>query len=264
MGAVGGVLEGRVALVTAGSRGIGRAIVEGFLDAGASVAFTGRSPEKGQRARGELEGRGASQFIQADSRDQQAVEAAVRATVATFGRLDILVNNAGGSDGFALVADLTDEAWSKAMDLNINTAFWATRAALPHLVSGGQGRVINISSVDGKLGNKSTIAHYSTGKHALNGFTKVVAAEYGRSGVTSNAICPGAIETDMMQEAGPGFAAENGITYDEVKSMYASASAIGRLNTVEEVAAMATLLASPVGGGISGALLNVDGGTVPY
>jgi 3-hydroxybutyrate dehydrogenase len=261
---VGGVLEGRVALVTAGSRGIGRAIVEGFLDAGASVAFTGRSDDKGRRALDELAGRGRSHFIRADSREQPAVEGAVRSTVSEFGRLDILVNNAGGSDGFALVADLTDEAWSNAMDLNINTAFWATRAALPHLVSSGQGRVINISSVDGKLGNKPAIAHYSTGKHALNGFTKVVAAEYGRDGVTSNAICPGAIETDLMQEAGPGFAAENGTTYEAVKAMYASAAAIGRLNTVDEVAAMATLLASPVGGGITGALLNVDGGTVPY
>jgi 3-hydroxybutyrate dehydrogenase len=150
------------------------------------------------------------------------------------------------------------------MDLNVNTAFWATRAALPHLVSSGQGRVINISSVEGKQGNKSVLSHYITGKHALNGFTKAVAREYGPEGVTSNAICPGAMETDRMREGGQSFAAENGITYEDLLGTYSAATSIGRLNTVEEVAAMAVLLASPVGGGITGALLNVDGGTVPY
>jgi 3-hydroxybutyrate dehydrogenase/3-oxoacyl-[acyl-carrier protein] reductase len=108
------------------------------------------------------------------------------------------------------------------------------------------------------------ISHYITNKHAINGFTKATAFEYGTQGITCNAICPGAIETDIMREAGAAVARQSGITYEEFLAGYAADAAIKRLHTVEEVAAMATLLASPVGGGITGALINVDGGTAPH
>jgi 3-hydroxybutyrate dehydrogenase len=150
------------------------------------------------------------------------------------------------------------------MDMNLNSVFWATRAALRHMLPQHYGRIINISSVEGKMGNKATVSHYITGKHALNGFTKATAFEYGTEGITCNAICPGAVETDLMQDVGPSFAEQNGISYEEYKQAYTKDAAIRRLNTVEEVAAMAVLLASDVGGGITGALLNVDGGTAPY
>ena len=107
-------------------------------------------------------------------------------------------------------------------------------------------------------------AHYITNKHAINGFTKAVAFEYGTKGITSNAICPGAIETALMMEVGPKYAEGLGMTYDEYKGEYAKESMINRLNSVEEVAAMAVLLASDAGAGITGALLNVDGGTAPW
>ncbi len=129
------------------------------------------------------------------------------------------------------------------------------------MLEGGWGRIINISSVEGKQGNKPAVSHYITNKHAINGFTKAVAHEYGTFGITCNAICPGAIETDMMKEAGPGAAEQAGITYEQFLDNYAQESSIKRLNTVEEVAAMATLLASAAGGGITGSLINVDGGT---
>jgi 3-hydroxybutyrate dehydrogenase len=103
-----------------------------------------------------------------------------------------------------------------------------------------------------------------TAKHALNGFTKAVAFEYGRQGVTCNAICVGAVETDLMRQAGSEAAETAGMTYEQYKDRYAAAAATGRLTTVEEVAAMARLLASAEGAGISGAILNVDGGTCPY
>ena len=192
------------------------------------------------------------------------MEAVVHAAVDQFGRLDVLVNNAGGSDGFALIHELSDEAWDKAMDLNVNSAFWATRAAVPHMLERGFGRIINMSSVESKMGNKATVSHYITSKHALNGLTKATAFEYGTHGITCNALCPGAVETDLMREVGPSFAEQNGLTYEQYKEDYAKDAAIRRLNTVEEVAAMAVLLASDLGGGITGALLNVDGGTAPY
>ena len=126
------------------------------------------------------------------------------------------------------------------------------------------GRIVNISSVEGKQANKPAVSHYITNKHAINGLTKAIAHEYGPLGITCNAICPGAVETDLMKDAGPVVAEQAGITYEQFLDNYAQESAIKRLNTVEEVAAMATLLAGEVGGGITGALLNVDGGTAQW
>jgi 3-hydroxybutyrate dehydrogenase/3-oxoacyl-[acyl-carrier protein] reductase len=132
------------------------------------------------------------------------------------------------------------------------------------MVEHGWGRVINISSVEGKVGSKPAISHYVTNKHGINGFTKAVANEYATQGITSNAILPGAIETDMMKEAGPGAAAASGITYEQFLDVFAQEAMIKRLNTVEEVAAVALLLVSTAGAGITGSLINVDGGTSPY
>ncbi|NYG59552.1 3-hydroxybutyrate dehydrogenase/3-oxoacyl-[acyl-carrier protein] reductase [Nocardioides daedukensis] len=259
-----GTLDGKVALVTAGTRGIGRGIAEALLAQGASVVMTGRSPEKGAKALAEIGLTDRTAFLAGDARDKDEVAGWVAGAVERFGRLDILVNNAGGSDGFALVHELSDEAWDNAFTFIVDSAFWATRAALPVMLEQGSGRVVNISSVEGKMGNKAAVSHYISAKHAMNGFTKAVAFEYGQQGITSNAICPGAIETDLMVEVGPSFAAETGVTYEEYKADYAKDAAIGRLNTVEEVGAMAVLLAGPAGGGITGALLNVDGGTSPF
>ncbi|GAA1916036.1 SDR family NAD(P)-dependent oxidoreductase [Nocardioides marmoribigeumensis] len=257
-------LEGKVAVVTGGTRGIGRGVTEAFLAEGATVVMAGRSEEKGKQALEELDAGDRAAFRSCDVRSREGVKALIDSTVEEFGRIDILVNNAGGSDGFAPIHELADEAWDKAMDLNVNSAFWATRAAVAHMLPQSFGRIINMSSVESKLGNKASVSHYITSKHALNGLTKATAFEYGTNGITCNALCPGAIETDLMTEVGPGYAAENGMTYEEYKNVYAAESAIKRLNTVEEVGAMAVLLASDVGGGITGALINIDGGTAPY
>jgi len=203
-------------------------------------------------------------FVQCDVRRQADVNNLVDQAAERYGSVDILVNNAGGSDGFALVHEMSDEAWLNALDWNLNAVFWGTRRALRYMLERGWGRIINISSVEGKQANKPTVSHYITNKHAINGLTKAVAFEYGPKGITCNAICPGAIETDTMRELGPQAAAGAGITYQQFMDNYAQESAIKRLNTVREVAAMASLLASDVGGGITGALINVDGGTAQW
>lgn len=261
---MGNSLRGRVALVTGGSRGIGRGIAEAFLAEGASVMMSGRSHDKGKQALAEIAGGERADFMACDARDRDQVNALVDHTIARFGKLDILVNNAGGSDGFALVHLMTDEAWDNALNLGLNTTFWATRRALASMVANGWGRVINITSVEGKVGNKSAVSHYTANKAGMHGFTKAVAAEYGAMGITSNAICPGAIETDMMKDAGRGAAESLGITYEQFLDSYAQESMIKRLNTVAEVAAVAMLLVSDAGAGITGGLINVDGGTSPY
>jgi 3-hydroxybutyrate dehydrogenase/3-oxoacyl-[acyl-carrier protein] reductase len=255
-------LQGRVAAITGGTRGIGRGIAEAFLAEGARVAISGRSPEKGAQALAEMGAGDRAIFVAGDVQQKGSVEALVDAAVARFGRLDIMVNNAGGSGGFALIGDMTDEAWDEALEWCLNSTFRGTRRALQVMAPQGSGRIINISSVEGRHANKAAVGHYITNKHAINGLTRAVAFEYGPMGITCNAICPGAIETDIMKEAGPAAAAASGMTYEQFLDMYAKESAIKRLNTVEEVAAMAVLLASDVGGGITGAILDVHGGTL--
>jgi len=257
-------LDKRVAVITGGTRGIGRGIAEAFAAEGAAVVLSGRSPDKGQQALDEMGLGDRAMFVQCDVRRQADINNLVDQAAQRYGSVGILVNNAGGSDGFALVHEMSDEAWLNALEWNLNAVFWGTRRALRYMLERGWGRIINISSVEGKQANKPTVSHYITNKHAINGLTKAVAFEYGPRGITCNAICPGAIETDTMRELGPQAAAGAGITYQQFMDNYAQESAIKRLNTVKEVAAMASLLASEVGGGITGALINVDGGTAQW
>jgi 3-hydroxybutyrate dehydrogenase len=143
----------------------------------------------------------------------------------------------------------------------LNATFWGTRRVLPAMIERGWGRIINISSVEGKLVNKGSIAHYIVNKHAINALTKAVAFENGPLGITANAILPGAVETDLMTITGAQAAESMGMTYAEYIDSYAQEAAIKRINTVEEIAAVAVLLASELGGGITGAEMDVHGGT---
>ena len=256
-----GLLDGKVALVTGGTRGIGRGIAEGFLAAGASVVVNGRSTDKGKQALAEMGAGDKAHFVSADVSVREDCEALVDATIERYGAIHILVNNAGGADNFAPVHQLTDESMNFGWTMNVMSTFWCCRRALPHMIDQHWGRIINVSSIEGKIA-KPAIAPYVVAKHALNGLTKTIAVENATVGITSNALCPGAIETDMMKAGGPGAAAAAGITYEQFLESFANDSLIKRLNTVEEVAAMATLLASDAGGGITGQCINVCGGSV--
>jgi len=258
-----GILEGRVACITGGTRGIGFAIAKSLLAEGASVVVSGRSAEKGKQALAELDGGDRAHFVTCDVKQRDDCEALVDATVEHYGRIDILVANAGGATGHKPVAELTDEAFDDALRWNLWHTFWTMRRALKYMLPQRHGRIISISSVEGKVG-KPGLAHYVTVKHAINGLTKSAAREVGTEGITVNAICPGAIETDVMIAEGPGAAESIGITYPELVDMFAQESAIKRLNEVEDVAAVALLLASDAGAGITGSMISVDGGTSPY
>lgn len=258
------LLKDKVAVITGGTRGIGRGIAEAFLANGAKVMVNSRTEAKGAQALAEMNAGDRAAFMAGDVKQQKNVEALIDATVARFGHLDILVNNAGGSSGFALVGELSDEAWQEALNWNLNAMFYGSRRALKHMAAQQSGRIITISSVEGKQASKAAVSHYITNKHAMHGLTKAIAYEYGPQGITSNAICPGAIETDLMREAGPAAAQTMGITYERFLQNYADESMIKRLNKVEEVAAVAVLLASDAGAGITGGLINVDGGTAAW
>ncbi len=191
-------------MITGGTRGIGRGIAESFAAQGAAVVLGGRSAEKGEQALDEMGIGDRATFVPCDVRRREDVENLIDQAVKRYGSADIMVNNAGGSDSFALVHEMTDEAWQNALDFNLNAVFWGTRRALRYMLERGWGRIINISSVEGKQGNKPAVSHYITNKHAINGLTKAVATEYGTMGITCNAICPGAIETDTMKELPAG------------------------------------------------------------
>ncbi|WP_328505208.1 SDR family NAD(P)-dependent oxidoreductase [Streptomyces sp. NBC_00391] len=259
-----GSLDGRVAVITGSTRSIGRAIAEAFLADGATVVLSGRSEIKGKQALEELQAGDKAVFHTCDSSRQSDIEALVDWTVERFGRLDVMVNNVGGTEGFAPVHELSDEAWHKALDLNLNAYFYGTRRALKPMLEGGWGRVINISSVEGKQANKPAISHYITNKHAIHGLTKATAFEYGTMGITCNAICPGAVDTDLMRAAGPAAAEAEGISYEEWLARFAEHAATKKITTVEQIAGVASLLASDAGAGITGTLISVDGGTAQW
>jgi NAD(P)-dependent dehydrogenase (short-subunit alcohol dehydrogenase family) len=258
-----GELDGRVAVVTAGTRSIGRGVAEAFVREGAKVVITGRSAEKGARALAEMNAGDRVHFISADAKVREDCERVIDETVAHFGRIDILVNNAGGASNHAPVVDLTDEAMDDALKFIVWSTFWCTRRALKYMIPQKWGRIMNMSSLEGKVG-KPGVSIYVTGKHAINGFTKSCAHEVGTLGITVNALCPGGIETDMMLEVGPPAAESMGMKYEDLLNWFANESAIKRLSEVEDVASVAVLLASDAGGGITGSLISIDGGTAPY
>lgn len=256
-------LEGRVAAVTGGTAGIGRGIAEAFLAEGAQVALMARNRDKAERVLAELDVGDRAVFIAGDAMVQAEVEGFIDQAVEHFGRLDVLVNNAGGAGDLQPLVDLSDEAFDLAIKWNLYSTFWATRQVLPGMLERGFGRIINISSVEGKIG-KPVFTAYTAAKHAVNGLTKSLAQEVSAQGVTVNAICPGLVITDIVKDNGPATAEAMGLSFDEMVDLFAQESAIKRPNTVEEVAAVAVLLASDAGGGITGATPSVDGGSAPY
>jgi NAD(P)-dependent dehydrogenase (short-subunit alcohol dehydrogenase family) len=256
-------LAGKIAAITGGTAGIGRGIAEAFLAEGAKVALFARNPEKGARVLAELGAGERAIFIAGDVMNQSEIEGFIDQVIAHFGTIDILVNNAGGAGDLQPLVNLSDHAFDEAMKWNLYSTFWATRRALPTMLEKQDGRIINISSIEGKHG-KPVLTAYSAAKHAVNGLTKSLAREVGAQGVTVNAICPGLVITDIIRSNGPATARAMGMELEEMIAMFASEAATKRPTEVEEIAAVAVLLASKAGAGITGALISVDGGTAQY
>jgi 3-hydroxybutyrate dehydrogenase len=174
------------------------------------------------------------------------------------------VLNSGGVKNTAPVFMMSDEEWNLEIDWNLNHVFWGMRKALQHMMPRQTGRIIVTSSVEGKLG-KPGIPGYAATKHAVNGLVKAAAHEVGTQGITVNSILPGIIETDIVRSTGPESAVAMGLgTYDNLIAAFTKESAIKRPNKVEEVAAVAVLMASDRGKNITGCMFPVDGGTMPY
>ncbi len=259
-----GKLDGKVACITGGTRSIGRAMADAFIAEGATVVVNGRDEAKGQQCIAEMGGGDNVAFFAGDASKQATVEGLIDFTIEKFGKLDICCLNSGGVLNTAPVAQMTDEEWTLEVDWNLNHVFWGMRRALQHMIPRESGRIIVTSSVEGKLG-KPGIPGYAATKHAVNGLVKAAAREVGTLGITVNAILPGLIETDIVRTTGPDSAIAMGLDgYDALITMFSSESAIKRPNKVEEVAAVAVLMASDAAKNMTGCMFPVDGGTMPY
>ncbi len=259
-----GKLDGKVACITGGTRSIGRAMADAFLSEGAMVVVNGRDPAKGAACLQEMGAGDRAAFFPGDSSKQVVVEGLVDFTIEKFGRLDICCLNSGGVQATAPVFQMTDEEWELEVDWNLNHVFWGMRRALQHMIPRQSGRIIVTSSVEGKLG-KPGLPGYVATKHAVNGLVKSAAHEVGTLGITVNAILPGIIETDIVRETGPASAQAMGVgSYEALIDLFCSESSIKRPNKVEEVAAVAVLMASDAAKNMTGCLFPVDGGTLPY
>ncbi|MDR7485349.1 MAG: 3-oxoacyl-ACP reductase family protein [Armatimonadota bacterium] len=241
-------LESRVALVTGGSSGLGRATVAALVRAGARVAFTYRSNAAGAQALvGEL---APAEVIalQGDVASDADVARFIGETVARFGRLDILVNNAGITRD-TLVLRMQPADWQDVLDVNLTGAVRCCRHALPHLLASKSGRIINIASIAGIVGPMGQ-ANYAAAKAGLIGLTEALARVLAPEGVTVNAIAPGAIDTGIVAELP-----------EETRRRLVAVIPMGRMGTPEEVAALVVFLASREAAYITGQTIAVDGGT---
>jgi NAD(P)-dependent dehydrogenase (short-subunit alcohol dehydrogenase family) len=259
-------LDGKAAFVTGGGRGIGRAIALGFAREGARVFVVARSASEVASVATEIrEGRGgeSASHSTCDVADPQSVALAFDEARAFFGRgPDILVNNAGIAES-AKFTDTSDELWRRHIAVNLSGTFYCMRAALPAMVERGWGRVINVASIAGKTG-AAYIAAYSASKHGVLGLTRSAALEVATKGVTVNAVCPGYVDTEMTARALGQIEAKTGRSRAEALETIKRMSPQNRLVTAEEVAAVALLLASEEGRGITGQAINVDGGAVLF
>jgi len=258
-------LKNRLALITGGGRGIGRAIAFAFAREGASVAVAARTREQIEKVANEIAKQVGTEAlaVECDVAYSECVELALRGIKEKFGRgPDILVNNAGIVETAPFVK--SDEAmWERQLGVNLGGTFRCTRATLPEMIERGWGRVINIASIAGKTG-APYISAYSASKHAVLGLTRSLALEVAAQGITVNAICPGYVDTEMTSRGIENIVAKTGTSADDALAALKKMSPQNRLITSEEVAALALLLASEEGRGINGQAINVDGGTVLF
>jgi NAD(P)-dependent dehydrogenase (short-subunit alcohol dehydrogenase family) len=254
------MLNGKIALVTGGGRGIGRAIALTFARHGARVAVAARTAEQVEQVAGEI-GADAIALV-CDVSNPESVTRMFADLHERFGDADILVNNAGIAESATLVTT-TDELWHRHLAINLSGTFYCTRAALPAMLKKNWGRVINVASIAAKTG-APYIAAYSASKHGVLGLTRSVAVEVADKGVTVNAICPGYVDTDMVTRGIEKITTRTGRSAAEALETLEKMSPQNRLVTPEEVAAVALLLASDEGRGINGQGINVDGGSVLF
>ena len=254
-------LSGRVAIVTGGGRGIGRAIAIGLAAEGAAVTVSGtaRAPLEATAA-GIVANGGRALALVADVSDETAVARMVADSIGLFGRLDILVNNAGIAGPTALATEAPTDEWERTLAINLTGAFLCAKHAIPHLIAAGGGRIINITSVAGKIGYALRSA-YAASKWGMIGLTRSLALEVGPQNITVNAIAPGSTRGERLTHVIRDRAAVLGRPADEVEQeLFLGQNALRRLVEPEEIAATAVFLASDEARNITGETISVSAG----
>lgn len=252
--------SGQVAVVTGAGHGIGRASAERLAEDGYAVVIAEIDAERAAQTLAAIEEMGAVvTSIATDVADAASVEAMVAAVVERHGRLDILVNNAGIGHPSRL-HELPLDDWHHVIETTLSSVFYAVRAAAPHMIEGGGGRIINIASVQGLVGHRRNGA-YNAAKGGVVNLTRAIALDYAADNIRCNCICPGAIETHGREARAAGLASRSipypqAQTVEEVDAMHP----LGRIGTPREIAAAVSFLASPDSSFVTGAALVADGG----
>jgi NAD(P)-dependent dehydrogenase (short-subunit alcohol dehydrogenase family) len=265
------LLEGRVAVVTGGARGIGRAIAGLFYKEGARVAIVSRDTKSLQAVSMEVN-QGDHRIVpfRCDVTDADSVEVMVGNVVEVWDRVDILVNNAGTSGMTPIdpgdtpgAREAVEKKWHEILATNLTGLFHCTREVARHLPDGGTGRILNLSSVLGKFGVPGYAA-YCASKHGVIGFTRALALELAPRKITVNALCPGWVTTDMATQGIEENSRRLGIPAEEFRRQAEARVPLGRFIEPEEVARLALFLASDQGKGITGQSINLDGGAAMW
>lgn len=244
-------LDKKVAVITGGGRGIGRAIALALAEAGADVVVMGRNQANLELVRDEVAALGRRTAARVcDVADAAAVREAFAWVRETVGPVDILVNNAGITASVKF-AETDDATWERIMRVNVTGPFFCCRAVVPDMAARGGGRIINIASIAALHGIPYSAA-YSASKHALLGLTRSLALELARNKITANAICPGWVETDMVEDAVRNIVAKTGRMPDDARASILAMSSQQRMITPQEVAVVALRLAGPEGAGVTG------------
>ncbi|MFE8600003.1 SDR family NAD(P)-dependent oxidoreductase [Archangium violaceum] len=246
---MGARLEAKLALVTGASRGIGAAIAEVLAENGFQVALLARDAQALSRLEQKLTASGArARTFLCDVADEAAVDATLARIETELGVPGVIVNNAGYGGPFHRADEVPTEEWKTLFGVNMDGVYYICRWALPRMKTGGYGRIVNISSIQGLFGGAQSSTYAAT-KHALIGYSKTLAVEWGAYGITCNAICPGYIDTEMLAKADP-----------EVRKELLRRIPAGRFGTGEDVARMVSFLVGPHGSYINGSSLVIDGG----
>jgi NAD(P)-dependent dehydrogenase (short-subunit alcohol dehydrogenase family) len=249
-----GLLEGKVALITGGNSGIGKATALVFCREGARVVIAARREQEGLETIELIKQRGGEAiFIQVDITQVSQVKAMMDKTIAIFGQLDCAFNNAGRpGDAGAPTHEYPEEIWQQVMNVNLTGTFLCLKYELQQMVKQGKGVIVNDASIAGLRGSKEISASYVTSKHAIVGLTRSVALEYANKGIRVNAVCPGWIKTDMVEGAFE--------RHPDLETSIIDQTALGRVGTPEEVAEAVIWLCSDSASYVTGHMLVVDGG----
>ena len=245
-------LEGRVAIVTGGARGIGRAIVERFLASGARVAIWDADPARSKQTLGELGAGNALIACDADITSEASLRAALEATIKAFGRADILINNAGIGGPNTTTWEYPTEEFRRVIEVDLIGVFLGCKVVVPHLIANKYGRIVNVASVAGKEGNPNAPA-YSAAKAGVIGLTKSLGKELAKTGVLCNCITPAVALTEILAQGS-----------EEHKQYMLSKIPMGRFLEVDEIAAMVAWLSSEDCSFTTGSVIDITGGRSTY